>query len=317
MPLRPPRLRKGDTIGVITPASAPADPKAIDRSVAALEALGFKAKLGVNVRKRCGFLAGSDRERASDLMRMFGDRTVGGILCLRGGYGTTRLLQRLDYTAIRRQPKLLVGYSDITALHCALLTKANVISFHGPMLASDFLKVDFPTFALESFLRTLEEPKAPGSICQGYHKKTVKVLRAGKAAGRLVGGNLSILCATLGTPFQPPLQGGIFFFEEVDEVPYRLDRMLTQLLSAGLLQQVSGIAIGINKNCRDPKAWKTGSYRQSAEEVFKERLLPLGIPTVSGLPFGHTRFNATLPIGSRAVLDADTGDLVITEAAVT
>ena len=316
MAIKPHRLCAGKTIGIVAPASAPTDPRNVERSVAALEALGFKTKLAPNLRKRWGFLAGSDRDRAGDLMKMFADKAVAALFCLRGGYGTARLLQRLDYDLIRRQRKILVGYSDITSLHCALLKRANLISFHGPMLASDFLKEGFPEFALESLLRALSQPSAPGAICQGYHKKTVDVLRRGKASGRLVGGNISILCATLGTPFQPSFNEAILFFEEVDEVPYRLDRMLTHLLNAGLLQQVRGIAIGINKNCRDPKARNATEYRQSLEDVFKERLLPLRIPVVMGLPFGHTRYNATLPVGTRAMLDAEAGDLVITEAAV-
>jgi len=317
MPFKPNRLRRGDTIGVIAPASTTSDPHSVDGAIAALERLGFRAKLGPNARKRWGFLAGSDRERASDLMKMFADRSVSAIVCLRGGYGTARLLQQLDYDAIRRHPKILVGYSDITSLHCALLKYANLISFHGPMLVSDFLKPRFPKYTFESFMRTLTQPTAPGSICQNYHQQTVKVLRAGKAFGRLVGGNLSIVCATLGTPFQPSFKDAIVLLEEVDEVPYRLDRMLTHLLNAGVLQQTRGIAIGINKNCLDPNAGKTTEYRQTVEDVFKERLLPLRIPIVTGLPFGHTRYNATLPIGSRAALDADSGDLVITEPAVT
>jgi muramoyltetrapeptide carboxypeptidase len=316
MPIKPNRLCHGDTIGLIAPASAPKDPDSIDRAVAALEILGFKIKLSRHVRKRWGFLAGWDQNRASDLMKMFTDQAVSAIVCLRGGYGSARVLRQIDYQAIRRQRKILVGYSDITSLHCAMLRQANLISFHGPMPVSDFLKPDFPKFALKSFLRTLMQPTPPGSICQGYHKKTVKIIRGGKASGRLVGGNLSILCASLGTPFQPSFRNALLFFEEVDEVPYRLDRMLTHLLNAGLLQQVCGIAIGINKNCRDPNAMKTTEYRQTVEDVFRERLLPLRIPIVSGLPFGHTPFNATLPIGAQATLDTDIGDLVITEAAV-
>src|SRR5260370_27876805 len=165
MTIRPNRLHYGDRIGIVAPASAPADPKSVDRSVAALEALGFKTKLAPKARRRWGFLAGSDRDRAGDLMKMFADATVAAIVCLRGGYGTARLLQRLYYDAIRRKPKILVGYSDITSLHCALLKRANLISFHGPMLASDFVKKDFPKFTLESLLRTLMQPTAPGSVC--------------------------------------------------------------------------------------------------------------------------------------------------------
>jgi muramoyltetrapeptide carboxypeptidase len=316
MPIKPPRLNFGDTVAIIAPASAPPDPKAIDRSVEVLERLGFKAKLASNVRKRWGFLSGSDRERAGDLMKMFKDRRVNAILCLRGGYGTARLLPLLDYRIIRAHPKIFIGYSDITSLHCAFLEKSDLISFHGPMLNSDLIKKDLPEFALQSFLKTLMQPSAPGSIRKGYKKKTVSVLRRGIAPGPLLGGNLSILCASLGTPFQPSFKNKILFFEDLDEVPYRFDRMLTQLLNAGLLRQVAGVAIGINANCFDPKAKKAKEYRQTVEDVLKERLLPLKVPVVAGLPFGHIPLNATLPIGVRATLDGVNGDLIIEEAAV-
>jgi muramoyltetrapeptide carboxypeptidase len=316
MLIKPDRLNYGDTIGIIAPASAPPDPKNIDRSVAVLERLGFKTRLSPNVRKRWGFLAGSDRDRADDLMKMFTDRKVKAIICLRGGYGTARLLPLLDYQAIRANPKIFVGYSDITSLHCAFLKNADLVSFHGPMLNSDFIKAGFPDFTLQSLLRTLMQPSAPGSICQGYKRETVTILRRGIASGPLIGGNICILCATLGTSCQPSFKNKILFFEDLDEVPYRFDRMLTHLLNAGLLQQVAGVAIGINKNCKDPKARTAKEYRQTLEDVFKERLLPLKVPVVSGLPFGHIPHNATLPVGVRVTLDGEKGDLLITEPAV-
>jgi muramoyltetrapeptide carboxypeptidase len=314
--IKPPRLNPGDSIGVIAPASAPPDPKAIDRSVDAIEKLGFKPKLAPNVRKRWGFLAGSDRDRAGDIMKMFTDRKVSAILCVRGGYGTSRLLTRLDYRTIRAHPKIFIGYSDITSLHCAFLVKAGLVSFHGPMLNSDFIKEGCPTFTVQSFLRTLMQPVAPGSISQGYRRKTVSILRRGMASGPLIGGNISLLCATLGTPFQPSFKNAVLFFEDLDEVPYRFDRMLTHLLNAGLLQQVAGVAIGVNANCFDPKAKGAREYRQTVEDVFRERLLPLKVPVVVGLPFGHIALNATLPVGARVTLDAVNGDLIVTDPAV-
>jgi len=316
MPTKPDRLHYGDTIGIIAPASAPPDPQNIDRSVAALERLGFKPKLAPNVRQRWGFLAGSDRDRAGDLMKMFADRKVKAILCVRGGYGTARLLPLLDYRVIRANPKIFIGYSDITSLHCAFLVKSDLVSFHGPMLNSDFIKQDLPDFTLQSFLKTLMQPSAPGSICAGYRKKTITILRRGRVSGPLMGGNITLLCAALGTPYQPSFKHQILFFEDLDEVPYRFDRMLTQWLNAGLLQQVAGIAIGINANCKDPKAKGAKEYRQTLEDVFRERLLPLKIPVVAGLPFGHIPRNATLPIGVRVTLDAVKGDLTIDEPAV-
>jgi muramoyltetrapeptide carboxypeptidase len=317
MPTKPDRLNCGDTVGIIAPASAPPDPKNIDRSVTVLERLGFKPKLAPNVRNRWGFLAGSDRDRGGDLMRMFTDRRVKAIICVRGGYGTSRLLPLLDYRAIRANPKIFVGYSDITSLHCAFLLKSNLVSFHGPMLNSDFVKKEMPDFTLQSFLKTLMQPTPPGSIRDGYRKKTIAILRRGSASGLLIGGNITLLCAALGTPYQPSFKDCILFFEDLDEVPYRFDRMLTQLLNAGLLQQVAGIAIGINAGCKDPKAKGAKEYRQTLEDVLRERLLPLKVPIVAGLPFGHIPFNATLPVGVRVTLDATKGDLIITEPAVT
>ncbi len=316
MVTKPEHLNHGDLVGVIAPASAPPNPKALDQAIGVLESLGFRVKLARNVRKRWGFLAGSDRERAADLMDAFTDRRIKAVLCVRGGYGTARLLPLLDFRHIAAHPKIFVGYSDITSLHCAFLLKANLLSFHGPMLNSDFCKEHFPRFTLDAFLRTLTEPRAPGSICQGYRKATIKVLQPGIASGRLLGGNISILCATLGTPYQPWFRNRILFFEDVDEVPYRFDRMLTHLLNAGLLQQVAGVAIGVNPGCKDPKAAKVKEYRQTLEDVFRERLLPLGVPVVMGLPFGHVRLNATLPIGGMCTLDANKGDLRITEPVV-
>jgi muramoyltetrapeptide carboxypeptidase len=316
MLLKPERLQYGDTVGVVAPASPPPDLKNIDRSVAVLEKLGFKAKLAPNVRKRWGFLAGSDRERASDLMRMFADRKVNAIICVRGGYGAARLLPLLDFCIIRQNPKILVGYSDITSLHCALLTQANLVSFHGPMLSSNFVKKDSPAFTLQSFMRTLTQPTAPRSIAQGYRRKTVSILRPGKATGQLVGGNLALLCTTIGTPWQPPFRNRILFFEDFSEEPYRFDRMLTYLLNVGVLQQVAGIAVGINNDCEDPQAKRATEYRQTLEDVLKERLLPLKVPVVTGLPFGHVPFNATLPVGGRVLLNGENGDLVVTESAV-
>ncbi len=316
MPNKPERLNSGDVIGIVAPASAPPDPTRIDHAVEMLERLGFRAKLATNVRRRWGFLAGSDQERAADLMSMFEDKKVKAILCFRGGYGTARLLSLLDFSVIRSHPKIFVGYSDITTLHSAFLMRSNLVSFHGPMLNSDFVRDDCPRFTRDSFLRTLMQPAAPGSICQGYKQGTIRILWPGLATGRLVGGNICLLCASLGTPYQASFKKAILFFEDLNEAPYRFDRMLTQLLNAGLLQQVAGIAIGINKNCQDAKAKKCTEYRQSLEDVLCERLLPLKVPIVLGLPFGHVRYNATLPVGIQATLDAEQGDLTIIEPAV-
>jgi muramoyltetrapeptide carboxypeptidase len=316
--IKPPRLHPGDVVGVIAPASPPPDPKTVERVVDQVERLGFRAVLGRHVRLRHGFLAGGDRERAADLMRMFNDARVRGIICLRGGYGAARLLDRLDYAAIRRQPKVFAGYSDITSLHCALLVRAGLITFHSPMLNEGLGRENFPAFSTENFLRVVQKASPTGSLAEGYERRQdIEIVRRGIAEGRLVGGNLSVLMTTLGTPYQPVFRNRILFFEDVSEAPYRLDRMLTHLLNAGLLQQVAGVAVGVNRDCEDPRRNTAREYRQRPADVVRERLRPLGVPVVTGLPFGHQPLNATVPLGIRARLDGRRGDLVLLEAAVT
>lgn len=284
--------------------------------MAALEKLGFRPRLSPHARERHGFLAGSDAGRAADLMQMFTDTEVKAIFCVRGGYGTARFLSLLDYGVIRQNPKILVGFSDATTLHCAIQLNANLVSFHGPMLNSGFAASDVPPFVAQSLLRAVSEPSPAGSVCQGYGKETMKIIRGGIAEGELIGGNITVLCTTLGTRYQPDFKNKILLLEEVDEKPYRIDRNLTHLQNAGLLGLVAGVAVGINHNCDDPKAATAGEYRQTVMDVLEERLSPLGVPVVAGLPFGHVPWNATMPLGVRARLDGVGGDLVITEAGV-
>jgi muramoyltetrapeptide carboxypeptidase len=314
--LKPERLNFGDTVGIVAPASAPPDPQAVDRAAAALEKFGFQPKLAKNVRARLGFLAGTDRERAEDLMTMFADKKVKAIICLRGGYGASRILDRLDYETIRRNPKILSGYSDITSLHLALAKKVNLVSIHAPMLNGALADPKVPAFTKNSFFRTVMEANPAGSLRENYTEKTISVLRGGVAEGRLAGGNLSLICASLGTPFAPAFKSKILFFEDVSEKPYRLDRMLTQLWNAGVFSQVAGVAVGVNSQCDDDSENKTGEYRQSGAEVLQERLALVRVPVVTGLPFGHVDLNATIPVGVMARLDGKLGDLIITEAAV-
>lgn len=315
-PVKPQRLCPGDTVGVIAPASPSASLDAAERSAAGLERLGFKPRLSTHLRARHGYLAGSDEARAADLTAMFVDPEVKAIICLRGGYGTARILPRLDYDLIRRTPKIFVGYSDITSLHCALQVKANLVSFHAPMLDSAISKADVPPFTLQSLLKTIMEPEPAGPLSAGCEPKTAVTLRGGKASGPLIGGNLSVLVTTLGTPYQPEFKGRILFLEDVDEAPYRYDRMLTHLLNAGIFDQVAGVAVGVNSDCVDPKAKDAKEYRQTLNDVLTERLGALNVPVVLELPFGHVAVNATLPVGIGATLDGDLGELIITESAV-
>ena len=313
--IKPERLRSGDVIGIVAPGSPPPDPADIDRYAFAIQKLGFQPKLAPNVRQRLGYLAGDDASRASDLMGMFADDSVKAIICVRGGYGSARLLGMLDFSFIRRHPKIFIGFSDITALHCALQMRSRLVTFHGPTLNTDITDSSPSAFSIQSLLKTVMQPSAPGSIC-GDAQKNISILKSGTATGPLVGGNLSVLSTLIGTPFQPRFKDAIFFFEDVSEPPYHFDARLTQLLNAGLLQQVAGVAVGTNKDCVDPDAAKSKEYQQSLDDVLRDRLLPLGVPVVSGLPFGHVRDNATLPMGLQATLDGVNGDLVMNESAV-
>ncbi|HEX7652402.1 MAG TPA: LD-carboxypeptidase [Verrucomicrobiae bacterium] len=314
--LKPAALQPGDIVGLVAPASPPANPQSIDQALAALADYGFKPRPGRHLRARHGFLAGTDRERADDLMRMFLDKKVQAIFCLRGGYGSYRLLERLDYGLIRRHPKILAGYSDITALHLAIQRRAGLITFHAPMWNGALADTQVPAFTRAAFLRTLTEPRPAGSIRQDYPANTVQIVRRGEATGRLVGGNLSLICATLGTPYAPVFKNRILCFEDINETPARLDRMLAHLGHANVWQQVAGVAVGVNKDCEEKDSPARREYRQSSHDVLVDHLSRLNVPVVTGLPFGHVDLNATLPLGARARLDGKLGDLIITEAAV-
>lgn len=314
--LRPPRLEPGDLIGLAAPASPLPQPTDLDRAVARLEALGFRVLPARHLLRRRGYLAGTDRQRAADLHQLVRDRRIKAILSLRGGYGCARLLPWLDPRLFREHPKILVGYSDLTALHCALLNHAQLITFHGPMAVPDFARPDLPNFTVQSFLRLLTRPEPYGSLRDHAPAPAPRILRPGRAVGPLLGGNLTVLVSTLGTPWQPDFRGRILVLEEVGEPPYRVDRLLTQLLNAGLLQQVAGIAVGVCERCEEPVASTSDEPRPTLQDVWKDRLGPLRKPVVLGLPFGHTPCNATLPLGARAELDADRGDLILTEPAV-
>jgi len=314
--LRPPRLQPGDVIGLAAPASPLPQPADLDRAVARLEQLGFRVLPARHLLCRNGYLAGTDRQRAADLHQLVRNRRVKAILSLRGGYGSARILPLLDYQMFRDHPKIVVGYSDLTALHCALLTCAGLVSFHGPMVGSEFARPDLPEFTLQSFLRQLGRAEPYGSLVRDCPVCTPRVLRCGRATGPLLGGNLSVLVSTLGTPWQPDFRGRILFLEEVGEPPYRVDRLLTQLLNAGLLQQVAGIAVGMCVPSQEPAPGPGQNLQPALEQVWKERLGPLRKPVVIGLPFGHMPWNATLPVGVRAELDARRGDLIVLEPGV-
>lgn len=300
----------------MAPASPPLQPKIIDTTAERFESLGFKVRIGKNARLRRGFIAGSDKARLADLDAAFRSKTTKAIICIRGGYGSTRLLPSIDFTAFRKNPKILVGLSDITALLCALSSGSGVTTFHGPMPQS-LADPLCPQYSWKRLIDALTaDSSSIGSIVKGCPKKGAKVemIQKGRATGFLMGGNLSMLCSLLGTPYFPDLSKKIVILEEIGEAPYRIDRLLTQLIHSGALNSAAGVALGTFTDCE--YKGKHSEYRQTLRDVLRERLTPLGKPVAVGLPFGHTPYNATLPLGTLATLDATAGDLLILEHGV-
>ncbi|MCK5738357.1 LD-carboxypeptidase [bacterium] len=314
--IKPPRLRNGDTIGIIAPASGIFEASTIIEAREAMECLGFKTKLGQNLRRRHGYLAGTDAERLDDLHTMFADDSVRAIITIRGGYGSGRLLSHIDYELIRKNPKIIVGYSDITALHLGLHRMTGLVTFHGPVAISSF-----NDYSTQYFKKALMEAAPVGEVEDvplGHLRKTtnVQTVVPGKASGPLIGGNLTITTSLMGTPFEADLQGKIVFLEEVGEEPYDMDRMLTQLLNSGKLQQAAGIIIDKCSRCQ-PRDYKPGfSNTFSTEEVIFERLGQLSCPVLYGLSLGHVADKPTLPLGITAEINSKTGRLTISESAV-
>ncbi|MBD3306549.1 LD-carboxypeptidase [candidate division KSB3 bacterium] len=305
-------LRQGDTIGMIAPSGPASDRARIDQAIAAIEALGFRVIAGASCFEKWGYLAGSDVLRANDINTFFADPAIDGIFCMKGGDGAPRLLDRLDLPTIARHPKVFLGYSDITALHLVFNQHADFITFHGPMPLVDFIKPEFAGYNHDNLRRALMSPAPLGEIAPPDDAPPVETLSPGDAEGELVGGNLALICALMGTPFEIDTSGKILLIEDTDEANYRIDRMLTQLRLAGKLEAAAGIVIGqfTNTEPADP------NKRLSLDEVFTSLLLPLHTPILKLLSFGHDVYKATLPLGARARIDGTNRRLVVIESGV-
>jgi muramoyltetrapeptide carboxypeptidase len=296
--IKPPGLRQGDTIGVISPAG-PVDEPDLQAGLDLLKSSGFNVRLSPHVYEKRGYLAGDDETRLSDLHDMFRDNEIKAVFCTRGGYGTMRLLDDISYDMIKENPKIFVGYSDITALLMAILKKTGLITFHGPMVRGLATKNQRNW---ESLLHAISSREP---IKLSFQDGTTLV--AGKADGKLIGGNLSMLCHLVGTPYLPSLDGCILFVEEKGEALYRLDRMLNHLRLSGRLTGLSGLVVGGFEECPDMSAIK---------DLLVDILSDLDIPLATGLPVGHGLKNMALPLGLPAKLDTDSKTLSITETAV-
>jgi len=313
--LKPPRLKSGDTVGLINPAGATFHPDDVVMASEILAALGLKMKAGDHLLDRYGYLAGTDQARADDVNNMFADRQVAAIFTLRGGWGCNRLLDLLNYKSIARNPKILMGYSDITSLLLALNAKTGLVTFHGPVGTSTWNK--YSTNFVEKLLFNAEvfSMDNPGETGDNLTQAEDRILTisGGKAKGKLLGGNLSVLTAMVGSEYLPDFKGNILFLEDVGEDIYRIDRMLTQLKLAGILGQISGFVFGKCSDCGPGKGYAS----LTLEEVLDDHIKPLGIPAWYGAMIGHIEKKFTIPLGIETEIDADIGRITLLEPAVT
>jgi muramoyltetrapeptide carboxypeptidase len=307
---KPKALKIGDTIGIVAPSSALRQVDDLERSIKILEEQGFKLVIGESCGKKYGYLSGSDELRAGDINRMFENSKIDAVFCLRGGYGTPRILDRLDYDVIKKNPKIFIGYSDITAIHIALNQKCDLITFHGPMVASDMLG-KFDEFSKKSYLNAITSIKPLGQMNNpiGFD---IKSMVPGKARGIIVGGNLSLIAATIGTSYEIDTKGKILFLEDIEEFTYSVDRMLTQLRLSGKLKDCAGIILGDFKNCLP----QYEDFDHTLMQVFNDIIVLAKKPTIYNFMAGHCTPKITIPLGVETLLDADGCTLTITESAL-
>jgi muramoyltetrapeptide carboxypeptidase len=300
--LYPGVLREGDAVALVSPAG-PSPAEKVESAVQILQGWGLRPRVYPHALGRHSFYAGTDEDRLADLNHALADPEIRAVICNRGGYGAQRIVQQVDLDAVRRDPKLVIGFSDITALHCALWTHVRLSTIHGPV-ATQLGRGGVFASGLRHALMSNE----PVVVQADAAEPTFGVRTQGRAQGILLGGNLTMLSTSVGTPFMPALSGAILLLEDVGEAAYRVDRMLTQLLNCGILQRLAGVAVG---QFSEP-AGSGGSITPS--RVLMERLGDLGIPVLGGLSIGHGDVNFAVPLGTQAYLDAEAGTLVVEAA---
>jgi muramoyltetrapeptide carboxypeptidase len=302
MKIRPQRLQKGDTIGIIAPSSPP-NQESLERSLAFLEQLGLKWRFGKNVNNVYGYLAGTDEERLEDLHELFADPTIKGIICAGGGYGSARYTDKIDLQLMQENPKIFWGFSDITFLHTAMGLYSNLVTFHGPMLASCVGKESFHDLSAKMFQQLFE----PMELHYTEAIAPLETITGGVAQGELVGGNLSLLANGIGTKFEVNTKGKLLFIEDVGEEPYRVDGLLNQLRMAGKFEDAAGVVVGDFSDAEPKKR----NVSLTLDEVFDYYLGSLGKPVVKGFKIGHCQPHFAIPLGVSAKLDAENRTLTI------
>jgi muramoyltetrapeptide carboxypeptidase len=308
-------LKPGDTVGLVSPSTYVVDPDQLQLMQLTAQMFGWKTKVGKQVGRREASPGDSISARVADLHTMFADPEVHGIICVRGGYGTPQLLDQLDFELIRKNPKMLLGYSDITGLHLAIHQKTGLVTFHGPTGLSPFTE-----FSQNWFRRALDtKPMGPlGNPTEANPfrpRHPLRTIRPGKARGRLIGGNLTLISTLMGTPFEIDTRGKILFLEDVGEEPYRMDRMLQQLALAGKFEQAAGIVFGECVDCGPRDYQPSITFNYTLGEVLDRVFAKVRVPVFHGLLIGHTADQITLPLGVMASMDADRKELVVEEAA--
>jgi muramoyltetrapeptide carboxypeptidase len=294
--IKPKRLKKGDTVSIISPAS-PISREKLERGISYLENLGYNVKLGRHIYAKKGYLSGIDEKRVSDLHELFCDNDVKAIFCSRGGYGSIRILDLVDYELIRRNPKIFIGFSDITALEVSIFTKTGLLTFYGPMIAPDSNnEMDFSAF---DFLFKIITSQS------SFYKINISnqnVVKKGRSKGILIGGCLSVFSSLLGTEYIPNLENAIIFFEDIDEEPYRIDKYLNQLRLCGLFDNASGFVFGKFVNCESRQKNYKGP---TVDEVINDIISNLKVPVIKNFDFGHIKGKLTIPMGIKATIDTD------------
>jgi muramoyltetrapeptide carboxypeptidase len=309
--IKPPRLRPGDAVGLVSPATAAFETESTNIWIDALESMGFNVSLGDNYYDRHGYFAGQDAARASDINAFFGDPDIKMIFA-RGGWGAPRVLPLLDYDMIRDNPKVLLGYSDATALLHAVHTKTGLVTFHGPSPLNTFSAEHFRRVVMAGEQYTMTNPTFITGNDLVQTENRIRTMRGGTATGQILGGNLSLLTAITGSEYLPDWEGSILFIEDVDEAVYRIDRMMTELALSGVLGKINGFIFGRCTDCEPGRGF--GSL--TMEEMLAEHIDPLGIPAFSGSMIGHIDEQFTIPLGIDVEMNADAGSIRMLEAGV-
>jgi len=308
----PRALKEGDVIGLVTPGS-PITKEQLEEAVQKIESLGYKTYYKESLLSEYGYFAGKDQERADELMHMFTNKEVKGIWCVRGGYGSIRILNLLDFELIEQNPKVFIGYSDITALLTSVYEQTGLVTYHGPMGVSEFNE-----FSVESLEQVVVDPgkkyKYPYKREAGTEDNSefdLYTLKRGKAEGELIGGNISVLDSMIGSSFEPDFENRVVYLEEIDEKTYKVDKMLFHLLEATNLKKAAGIVMGVMGNCDQAEA-PTLSLKQAISDLLE----PLDMPISYGFSFGHIKEMVTLPNGIRARFNANRNSLKLLEKTV-